>query len=400
MPINEERLNKMKELGLTDYQARVYLTLLDLGVAKASKIPTISRVPRTRIYSTMNQLHEKGLVEIIPESPIKYKPVPMSDYLDTVADTYKKKADGILERKEDLVDEFSVKAIVEAEESGGFEAIYGRRNVRNRLNRMYEEAGSEILSIGTVQSPTRIFRSRLPTVEEKFKHGVDIKYAFPIDASNLDHAQVLSQYAEIKSIDLNLSMYFLVVDSKQALLCHPIPPDESFLKGDDIAIWTDDCGIAEALRNIAVDILDQGHGIEEVDLTTPLLNSARSFIKLLGIQGAPVFVSMATSIGEGLSDNFKGTTPAALVEELSEFWKENSLGEIEVIKKKPLTIRVSHFLRCGVDKKKKGQQLFCRFVEAMLGRIVDNKLEGKAKINKCTCLGERDSYCNVSFQIG
>ncbi|MCK4445106.1 MAG: TrmB family transcriptional regulator, partial [Thermoplasmata archaeon] len=117
MPINEERLSKMKELGLTDYQARVYLTLLDLGQSKASQIPTISRVPRTRIYSTMNQLHEKGLVEIIPESPIKYKPVPLSDYLDRVADSYRKTADGLIDKKEELVEEFAVKPVAKVEEN-------------------------------------------------------------------------------------------------------------------------------------------------------------------------------------------------------------------------------------------------------------------------------------------
>lgn len=399
MPINEERLNKMKDLGLTDYQARVYLTLLDLGMAKASQIPTISRVPRTRIYSTMNQLHEKGLVEIIPESPIKYKPVPMSDYLDTVADSFKKKAEGIMERKEDLVEEFSVKAVVEAEEAGGFEAIYGRRNVRNRLNRMYEESESEILSIGTVKSPTRIFRSRLPTIEERFKHGVEIRYAFPIDGTNRDNAQILSQYADVKNIDLKLSIYFLVVDSRQALLCHPIPPDESFLKGDDIAIWTDDEGISEALRNIAISILDRGSRLDQVDYSTPMLQSAKSLIDALGIDAEPVFNDLADSIGGELSSSFKSKSPAALAEELSEFWEGNSLGKLKIVKKKPLTIQLSQLFKCGAKKTKK-PHIFCRFIRSMLNSVFENRLEGEVSILKHECLGEDGDFCNMRFVIG
>lgn len=399
MPINEERLSKMKELGLTDYQARVYLTLLDLGFAKASQIPTLSRVPRTRIYSTMNQLHEKGLVEIIPESPIKYKPVPLSDYLDSVADSYKKTAESIIDKKEDLVEEFSVKITTEAEESGGFEAIYGRRNVRHRLNRMYEEAESEILSIGTLQSPTRIFRSRLPTIEERFKHGVEIRYAFPIDGTNIDNAQILSQYADVKNIDLKISMYFLIVDSKQALLCHPIPPDESFLKGDDIAIWTDDEGIAEALRNIAIDILERGTGLNQVDYSTPLLQSAKSLIELLGIKAEPVFDSLADSIGEELSSSFKSTSPVALANELSQFWEDNSLGKLSVVKKKPLTIQVSQLFKCGAEKTK-SPHIFCKFVRSMLNAVIEKQLKGKGSIVKHECLGEAGGYCNMNFIIG
>ncbi len=399
MPINEERLSKMKELGLTDYQARVYLTLLDLGVSKAGQIPTLSRVPRTRIYSTMNQLHEKGLVEIIPESPIKYKPVPIGDYLERVADSYKKTAASIVEKKDELVQEFAIGEAAEVEEKGGFEAIYGRRNVRDRLSRMYEEAESEILSIGTSQSPTRILRSRLPTIEEKFKLGLDIRYAFPIDGTNKDNAQILSQYADVKNIDLNISMYFLVVDSKQALLCHPIPPDESFLKGDDIAIWTDDEGIAEALRNIALSVLEQGTGLEEIDYTTPMLKSAKSLIDLLEIDHAPVFQALADSIGNEMSAGFKSRKLEPLVEELSKFWEKNSLGEIKLVKKKPMTIRVSQQFKCGA-KHPTTPHPFCKFIRSMINVVIEKQLSGKARITKHKCLGEAGGLCHMSFVIG
>src|SRR5205807_2401757 len=50
VPINQERVRKLMEHGLTEYQARVYLTLLDLGAATATQISPLSKVPRTRIY--------------------------------------------------------------------------------------------------------------------------------------------------------------------------------------------------------------------------------------------------------------------------------------------------------------------------------------------------------------
>jgi sugar-specific transcriptional regulator TrmB len=398
MPINEERLSRMKELGLTEYQARVYLTLLDLGVSKASQIPTLSRVPRTRIYSTMNQLHEKGLVEIIPESPIKYKPVAIEDFLERVAESHRRTAEDIVDKKEGLMSEFAVSAIAQAEETGGFEAIYGRRNVRDRLNRMYEESEKEILSVGTALSPTRIVRSRLPTVEERFNSGVEIKYAFPVDGTNRDNAQILSQYADVRNIDLSLSMYYLVVDSKQALLCHPIPSDESFLKGDDIAIWTDDEGIAEALRNIAINVFEQGRNPEEVDYATPLLQSAKAYIDLLGLKSKPVFDSLAGTIAAELAVDFKSTTPVALVNELSAYWEDNALGELKVVKKKPLTVKVSQIFKCGAEDPKK-PHIFCEFTKSLLDGIFSNKLKGEAGIKKHDCLGEDGGLCHMSFVI-
>src|SRR3989304_2119640 len=74
--VNADRIRKVREFALTEYQARVYLALLDLGTATASQIPASWRVPRTRRYATMQQLPEKGLGEIVPENPPKDKPAP------------------------------------------------------------------------------------------------------------------------------------------------------------------------------------------------------------------------------------------------------------------------------------------------------------------------------------
>src|SRR5207244_13094112 len=63
VPINQERVRKLMEHGLTEYQARVYLTLLDLGAATATQISPLSKVPRTRIYATMQKRHLKGMVQ-------------------------------------------------------------------------------------------------------------------------------------------------------------------------------------------------------------------------------------------------------------------------------------------------------------------------------------------------
>src|SRR2546425_9589552 len=84
VPINQDRLRKMTDHGLTEYQARVHLTLLDLGPATASQISPLSKVPRTRIYATMQQLHEKGLVQVLSETALPHNAVPVATYLSTL----------------------------------------------------------------------------------------------------------------------------------------------------------------------------------------------------------------------------------------------------------------------------------------------------------------------------
>src|SRR5205823_1218871 len=121
--------------------------LLDLGAATASQIAPLSKVPRTRIYTTMQQLHQKGLVQILPETPLRYEPVAFDAYLRALGDDLRSRAKQLDAGLDSLAREFAINAQREPESHGRFEAIYGRKNVRERLLRMYAIASREIIGI-------------------------------------------------------------------------------------------------------------------------------------------------------------------------------------------------------------------------------------------------------------
>ncbi len=253
------------EFGLTEYQCRAYLALLDLGKATASQIPPISRVPRTRIYATMTQLHEKGLVEIIPETPLRYSAVPFQRYLEKLSGEFRQKALMIDSNMEALAKEFAIHVGKEPEDKGRFEAIYGRRNARERLVKMYESARREIIGIGTRKSPGRILKAFKSQLEDKSKAGIAIKYAFPFSGSDMPLVRQLSKYARIRSIDFEMPVYIHVVDGREFFMSHPIPDDESFYIGDDICIWTDDLPISRAIGDMVERIWSEGEEIPSRD---------------------------------------------------------------------------------------------------------------------------------------
>jgi len=258
MPINAERIRRLMEFGLTEYQARVYLTLLDLGPATASEIAPLSRVPRTRIYATVQQLHGKGLVEILPETPQRYKPVAFAAYLRATAQDLRGRASQLEANLDALSREFAILAQQQPEPRGGFEAMYGRRNVRERLIEMYDSARWEVIGIGTTKSPGRIMRAFGPNLIQKAKEGVALKYAFCFTPENREDVKTLLKYAEVRHIDFLMPVYMHVIDGQEFLMSHPIPDDDSFYKGDDIAIWTDDGAIARAMAQMATRIWETG----------------------------------------------------------------------------------------------------------------------------------------------
>ncbi len=259
MPINQERIQKLREYGLTEYQSRVYLALLDVGVATASQMPAVSRVPRTRIYATMQQLHAKGLVQILPEKPFRYRAVPFEVYLRSLAKDYRNRAKRIDASVGSVAQEFTVAASGTPETHGRFEAIFGRRNVRERLAGMYEEAEREIIAVGSDHSPGRILRSLGGQIADRSRDGVAVKYAFHLTPQNREDVRGLSRHADVRTIDFYVPVCRHGVDGRQFLMSHPIPDDDSASRGEDIAIWTDDAAIASAMAQMAQLLWEMGN---------------------------------------------------------------------------------------------------------------------------------------------
>ncbi|MEI6581027.1 MAG: helix-turn-helix domain-containing protein [bacterium] len=60
---NEKLLNSIKELGLEENEARVYLASLSLGGTTVLKLSKLSEVKRTTIYEIIDSLERKGLMK-------------------------------------------------------------------------------------------------------------------------------------------------------------------------------------------------------------------------------------------------------------------------------------------------------------------------------------------------
>ncbi len=262
MPINQDRLERLREYGLTEYQSRVYLALLDVGVATASQMPAVSRVPRTRIYATMQQLHGKGLVQILPEKPLRYKAVPFAAYLRNLAKDYRNRAKRLDASVDSVAREFPVAATGVPETHGRFEAIYSRRNVRERLATMYEEAQREIIAVGSDRSPGRILRALGGQIADRTQDGVALKLAFHLTPQNEADVRGLARHADVRTIDFYVPVCRHGVDGRQFLMSHPIPDDDSASRGEDIAIWTDDAAIAGAMAQMAEILWEMGKPME------------------------------------------------------------------------------------------------------------------------------------------
>jgi HTH-type transcriptional regulator, sugar sensing transcriptional regulator len=259
MPINSSRLEKMMEYGLTEYEARTYLALLDLGTASARDIANLSRVPRTKIYSVLDELHQKQLAQVIPERPKRYEVVPFDVYLGTFEKQYLSRLRQIEEDKRFLRAEFAKAPRAQAaEKAGSFNVIKGRKNVVNKKYEMIARARGSVLKMGSEFLAARL-NYFLPALREKAAQGVRLELLCPVlDVSAPVVQDFLALGAVRHATTRNLGSATLVVDDSEVLMCHYVPDDEHLFKGDDVAIWSDDKAIVADMKATIMAAWEQG----------------------------------------------------------------------------------------------------------------------------------------------
>ena len=67
---NNDLIGNLEEFGLSQYEARAYLTMIGKGSLSASEIAYYSHLPRTKIYLTLKKLEKKGLSVISQQKPL------------------------------------------------------------------------------------------------------------------------------------------------------------------------------------------------------------------------------------------------------------------------------------------------------------------------------------------
>ena len=96
-----------EELGLSSYQAKVLVALMQCGESKASDVAQLSGVPRAKVYSVLDQLVDMGLADKKPGRPVRYKAKAPEEIVErlklNIESEFKRKLTKIEEMKGDLV---------------------------------------------------------------------------------------------------------------------------------------------------------------------------------------------------------------------------------------------------------------------------------------------------------
>jgi len=111
MPM-ERIVEKLELIGLTEYEAKVYLALLEVHLNTATKVSEKSGVPRTRIYSVLESLARKGWVRIYSGVPLLFKATAPQEVFEKIKEEYGEFLDSVKSTLKEEVREMKDKFVI------------------------------------------------------------------------------------------------------------------------------------------------------------------------------------------------------------------------------------------------------------------------------------------------
>ncbi|ELZ80965.1 putative transcriptional regulator [Haloferax elongans ATCC BAA-1513] len=170
-PVDDPRsvaIEQLEQFGLSAYAARTFVALTSLGIGTAKDVSNISDVPRTRVYDAVDELHERGLVDIQQSSPKQFWVVS--------ADTTCRKFEQEVQRRTDILTT-ALRELGPAEpkqEQRGVWTVDGQPAVTDRVLEFIRTADEEVVYMTVEELLTEDIIDELTDAEDR---GVSIRLA-------------------------------------------------------------------------------------------------------------------------------------------------------------------------------------------------------------------------------
>ncbi len=226
----------LRDLGLSEYEARAYRSLLDTGPTTAKELSRVSGVPMGRIYDVLNSLEGHSLVRSQSASrPKKYVAVEPSTALDRLLSDKRRELKAQVEQYEGIVEELEteLEASEPVEERFWTAAVGPDESVDLLIERL-DAAEERIVVVSSAPSPGFDIEAVGERVTERLQaatdRGVDVSLLLSPDLVRTLPPSVGKRYArtlenrpafEVRTADV--SGTFNVIDDVEVVIQVPNP---------------------------------------------------------------------------------------------------------------------------------------------------------------------------------
>ena len=217
--------NVSQHLGLSKYEARVYVSLVTEGASEARKLSIRCGVPRTKVYATLKKLMERGLVFELPEEPRKFaSSSPAEAFEQYLLCSKEETSDRVIS----LVESDKVVSLLEeAYEKSELTLkprkeevwiVEGRSEMLKKMREMLSHAKKSVAVVTTENGFIWFYKTFDKLLDKLVENGVNVQIGTQVNSHNGNLVRELSYICKVKHVDVGSPLLYLCVDDQTFFL--------------------------------------------------------------------------------------------------------------------------------------------------------------------------------------
>ncbi len=252
---DEELLHSLSQIGMTQWEAKLYMALLTKDESNAAELHRISGVLRTKVYETLERMVARGYcMERIEGNRRYYRAVPP----DTLLIGLQKKWDNELDKKKKIALQTLHRLQTEFESGNHIERPLDFIEVmrsKHQINRKFIELGNnaKLEILGFNRSPyvaidPEILEEQEQAIDDELKRDVSVRTIYLYEEEHWDwiypHVKMSAGKGEISRVANDLPIKMFIFDRETVYMAFPFIPNQT--QTDFVMINIRDKGFAQA----------------------------------------------------------------------------------------------------------------------------------------------------------
>jgi len=233
-----EASEALQRVGLSRYEAVVFVNLARSGAATAGELARASGVNRVQTYRALESLESRGLVEVTIDRPRRYAARAVDDVFEMIAEEKRAELEKLDAVRKTLLEGWPrISGRTRGPPSVRLQVIKGRTQIYRTLRQLVGSARAEVLSFTTTKGLQRSYREGINEVLlDAMRRNVKPRITGDIDETNKVLMARVAERVPLRHLDRQRARFILV--DREAMMAFLIQ-DERTIRGEgETALWT------------------------------------------------------------------------------------------------------------------------------------------------------------------
>ena len=233
-------VDALERLGLSNYEAKVFIALQTLGTGTARDVYRVSEIPRSQVYGAAESLAEQGLIEVQHSTPMQYRPVSLEEAEELLEERFENERAQAFDYLESVQNHHEQ----DGEAREDIWSVNGDEHVSDRIEHLFRTAESRI--VFGARSTDLVSSSLREALTDAAERGIEVVIVSESpEVRALFEDTRMAVYASPDNLRNERAARLVVVDDDAVLLS--VGGDDS---DRESAFWSESSGFATVLVEI------------------------------------------------------------------------------------------------------------------------------------------------------